>query len=257
MIVNTNAGSRIDEIADRIFRISIPVPPAIVPGGFTFNQYLIDDEAPLLFHTGMKDLFPLVSEAIATVMPLSRLRYIGFSHVEADECGALNTFLAAASGAEPIGSRVSAMISMRDNADRPVRGLNDGEVLSLGRHEVMWVDSPHVPHNWETGFLHERTTGTFLCGDLFTHAGSDVDPVTSDDLVERAESMRRNEPATGLPPSYSLGTGTGDVLGRLAKLRPTTLAVMHGSAWSGTADEGAAMIERLADRLAMAVAGVA
>lgn len=249
MIVNTQTGTRIDEIAQRIYRISTPVPPSDASGGFSFNQYLVEDEAPLLFHTGMKGLFTPVREAIEAVLPVSRLRYIGLSHIEADECGALNAFLALAPRAEPVCSRVAAAISLGELADRPARGLADGEILALGEHEIEWLDAPHVPHNWETGYLIDRTTGTFFCGDLFVQGGHDLPPLTNRDILEPAVAYIRAEPKTGLPPSWSLGPGTRPVLERLAALRPTTLACMHGSAWRGSGSASAAMLREFAARL--------
>ena len=146
-ITNRESGTRIDEIDDRIYRISTPVQK--LPGGFSFNQYLVDDNTPLLFHTGPRKLFPLVREAISHVMPIDRLRYIGFSHFEADECGSLNEFLALAPAAAPLCGKIAALVSVNDIADRQARGLDDGEVVSLGRREVQWFDTPHMPHAWE------------------------------------------------------------------------------------------------------------
>jgi len=149
VITNLQSQTRIDEIAQGIYRISTPVPPEAVPGGFTFNQYLVADEWPLLYHTGPRKMFPLVSEAIASVLPVSSLRYVGFSHFEADECGALNDFLQAAPEAEPLCGGIAKMVSVDDVANRPARGLADGETLSLGKHVVRWLDTPHFPHGWE------------------------------------------------------------------------------------------------------------
>mgnify|MGYP001188613428 CR=1 FL=1 len=250
MTVATRTGTRIDEIADRIYRICTPVPPEAMPGGFTFNQYLLDDDRPLLFHTGMRALFPAVREAIESVIPADRLRYVAFGHVEADECGALNRFLAAAPRAEPVCGRVGAQISLGDLADRPARALEDGEALSLGAKSVVWIDAPHVPHNWENGFLYERSTGTLLCGDLFTRAGHDLPPLTAGDILGPAEAMRLAEPDSGLPLSYSRAPDTRATLERLAALKPTTLAVMHGSAWQGSGRESARMLRALGEGLA-------
>jgi flavorubredoxin len=170
MIVDGETGTRIDEIAAGIYRISTPV--AVVPGGFTFNQYLIADDAPLLFHTGLRRLFPHVRKAIDAVLPADRLRYIGLSHFEADECGAMNEFLALAPRAEPLCGEIAAMVSVADTADRAPRAMADGETLSLGTHEVRWLATPHLPHAWECGFLFETRTRTLLCGDLFPQAGA-------------------------------------------------------------------------------------
>ena len=159
-IVNPQSGTRVDEVEERIYRISTPATK--LPGGFSFNQYLIVDDAPLLFHTGPRKLFPFVLDAVGRVLPVGRLRWIAFSHFEADECGSLNEFLAAAPGAVPLCGAVAAMVSVNDVADREWRALADGEVVSLGRREVQWLDTPHMPHAWECGTLFERTTRTLL-----------------------------------------------------------------------------------------------
>jgi len=179
----------IHEVADNIFRISTPLPPDVVPGGFSFNQYLILDEAPLIFHTGPRRIFPLVREAIATVMPIERLRYVAFSHVEADEMGALNEFLAAAPAATAVCSNVAALVS-GDMADRPPLGLSDQQLLSLGQHSVRWLDTPHMPHGWECGYMFEESTKTLLCGDLFTQPGSGGAPLTEGDILGPSEAFR-------------------------------------------------------------------
>jgi flavorubredoxin len=231
--------AHIDEIADDIYRISVPID---IPGagGFSFNQYLIVDEAPLLFHTGLRRTFPLVRDAIARVMPPERLRYIGFSHFESDECGALNQFLAIAPHAEPLCGNIAAMVSVNDYADRPPRVISDGETIALGRHAVRWFDTPHLPHAWECGFLFETTTATLLCGDLFTQGGSDNPPLTERDILGPSEAFRK-------PLDYfAHAPDTRAMLSRLAATRPTTLACMHGSAWRG---DGSALLLALADRV--------
>ncbi|HZS68028.1 MAG TPA: MBL fold metallo-hydrolase [Burkholderiales bacterium] len=239
MITNATAGTNLHEIAPGIFRINTPV--AIPNGQFNFNQYLIAGEAPLVFHTGPRKLFPLVSEAIAKVMPLAQLRYVAFSHYEADECGALNDFLAAAPRAEPVCSRVAAMVSVNDGATRPARALADGEVLSLGRHRLRWHDTPHVPHGWECGYLMELETKTLLCGDLFTQPGSGATPLTDGDILGPSEAMRARMDYWAHSPN------TAEALERLAREEPTTLACMHGSAWRG---DGAALLRALAKAVA-------
>jgi len=238
MITNAVSGTRVDEVAEGIYRVSTPA--TTLPGGFTFNQYLILDEQPLLFHTGPRGLFSLVSEAVAAVMPVERLRYVGLSHVEADECGALNEFLAGARAAEPVCSQVAAMVSVNDMATRPARPLADGEVLELGRHRVRWVDTPHVPHGWECGYLFEETTRTLLCGDLFTQGGAEHVPVTESDILGPSEAMRANMDY------FAHGPNTRPSLERLAALAPQTLACMHGSAWRG---DGKGLLSALADSL--------
>ena len=193
MITNQQSGTRIDEIAAGIFRINTPIA---LPGdmGFNFNQYLIVDDAPMVFHTGLRGLFPVVSEAIRAVMPIEKLRYVGLSHFEADECGALNEFLAAAPNAVPVCSQVAAMVSVGDYANRAPRGLADGEELSLGSHKIRWFDTPHVPHAWECGLMLDVTTRTFFCGDLFTQGGSGKEPLTESDILGPSEEFR--EPRT-------------------------------------------------------------
>jgi len=238
MITNAQSGTRVDEVARSIYRISTPV--SVVPGGFSFNQYLIADEDPLLFHTGPRRMFPLVREAIDAVMPVERLRWVGFSHVEADECGALNDLLAAAPKAQPLCSRVAAMVSVDDLADRPPRALADGETVALGRARVRWLDAPHLPHGWECGYLFEETTGTLLCGDLFTQPGAEHPPVTEGDILGPSEAMRAAM-------DYFAHSGdTRSLLGKLAATSPKTLACMHGSAWSG---DGRGLLLQLADAL--------
>jgi flavorubredoxin len=238
MITNREAGTRVDEVAEGIFRISTPVK--VIPGGFTFNQYLIVDEEPLLFHTGPRRMFPLVREAVGTVMPVERLRYVGLSHFEADECGALNEFLAAAPGATPVCGQIAAMVSVDDVADRKARALADGETLSLGGHALRWLDTPHVPHAWECGYLFDERTRTLLCGDLFTQGGAEHAPLTESDILGPSEAMR-----AGLD-YWAHTTNTRATLERLAALAPTTLACMHGAAWRG---DGRALLRALADSL--------
>jgi flavorubredoxin len=216
----------VDEIADGIYRLSTWVPEIAPPAGFTFNQFLIDADEPLLFHTGPRGMFPLVSEAVGRVLPPERVRWITFGHVESDECGSMNEWLAAAPRAEVAHGTIGCLVSLNDLADRPPRPLADGEVLDLGGKRVRHVDTPHVPHAWEARVLYEETTGTLLCGDLFAHVGNGP-AVTTDDIVDPAmagEAMFR---------STSLAPDTAAVMRRLGELAPTTLALMHGSSFSG------------------------
>jgi flavorubredoxin len=229
-------GTQTDEIADGIYRLSTFVPD-IGPTGFTFNQFLITAEEPLLFHTGGRRLFPLVSEAIAKVVPLESLRWITFGHVESDECGAMNEFLAAAPSAQIAHGAMGCLVSLDDMADRPPRPLADGEVIDLGGKQVRHLDTPHVPHGWEARVLYEESTKTLLCGDLFTHLGNGP-ALTADDLVEQAGAAEDMFLATCLTPS------TGPSIRKLAELAPTTLAIMHGSSFSG---DCAGALNRLAD----------
>ena len=226
----------VDEIADGIYRLSTWVPDIAPPAGFTFNQFLIAADEPLLFHTGPRAMFPLVSEAVGTILPIERLRWITFGHVESDECGSMNQWLAAAPRAEVAHGMTGCMVSLNDLADRPPRPLADGEILDLGDKRVRHLDTPHVPHAWEARVLYEETTGTLLCGDLFTHLGNGP-ALTTDDIVEpamQAEAMFR---------STSLAPDTADVMRRLGDLAPNTLALMHGSSFSG---DGAKALNNLA-----------
>jgi flavorubredoxin len=230
MITDATTRTRIDEISTGIYRINTPVTFASM-GDFSFNQYLIADEEPLLFHTGQKELFPLVREAIERVMPIGRLRFISFSHFEADECGSLNSFLDSAPRSEVACGRIMALTSISDYASRPPRILADGEELNLGRHRVRWLDTPHVPHSWDAGLLLETTTGTLFCADLFVQPGRGAQPLVSRDILEESEAYRRNS-------GYFVeSTNTEATLRRLASHKPRTLACMHGSAWTGAGEE--------------------
>jgi flavorubredoxin len=233
--------TRIDEIADGIFRISTAVPIPAIPGGFTFNQILVRDAAPLLFHTGPRRLFEATRAAIERVLPVASLRYLAYSHFEADECGAMNDFLALAPGALPLCGRVGAMVSMADVADRPPRALADGEEVDLGRHRVQWLDTPHVPHGWDAGLIWMATASTLLCGDLFTQPGGDLPPVTEGDILGPSQAMR-----AGMD-YYSCPDKARATLARLAELGPDLLATMHGSSFRG---DGAALLKALAATLA-------
>ncbi len=230
--------TRIDEIADRIYRISTRIPPSAMPGGFTFNQFLIDDEEPLLFHTGGRGLFEATAAAIGRVLPVEKLRHIAFSHFEPDECGAMNPFLARAPHAAPVCSKVGALVCMTDYADRKARGLGDGERLALGSHTVTWHDAPHVPHGWDCGFLSETSTRTLFCGDLFTQFGADHEPVTESDILGPSEESRLKMDYYAHAPE--------SVLEKLAATEPELLACMHGASWRG---DGAALVRELSRSL--------
>jgi flavorubredoxin len=239
-IIDSTSGTRVDEIAPAIYRISTPLD--VVPGGFTFNQILLVDEAPLLFHTGPRAMFPLVRQAVAHVLgSADQLRYVGFSHFESDECGALNDWLAVAKNAEPLCSTTAAMVSVNDFASRPARALADGEELSLGQKRVRWLDTPHLPHNWECGYLFEATTRTLLCGDLFTQPGSAPPPVTESEILSASEALRAKIGGVAIE------RDTRRLLDKLASTEPRTLATMHGSAFRG---DGAKLLHAFADALA-------
>jgi len=227
-IVNSETGTRIDEVARGIYRISTPVPPnPALPLGFSFNQLLIAAEAPLLFHTGPRRLFPLVRAAVATVLKPEKLRYVGFSHTEGDESGSLGEWLELAPHAQALCSRVAAMIFATDVSERPVRAMADGERLDLGGHEVSWFDAPHVPHGWDCGYLAETSTRTLFCGDLFTQAGSTNPPVTEADIVGPSEAMRAQMDY------FAHGPQTSVVIEKLAAFEPRLLGCMHGSCFAG------------------------
>lgn len=247
MITDIQSGTTIHEIEDGIYRISVPVPEA----NFSYNQFLVVDDEPLLFHTGLRAQFPLVSGAIKHVMPLERLRYVAFSHFESDECGALNHFLGAAPNAVAVASRVAVLTSLADFSDRPPRALADGEQVALGRRTVQWLDTPHLPHGWETGYLYESSTRTLFCGDLFTHGGANATPLIESDLLVPAEDFRLGFPAAlGIPDSYGFSRDARMHIEKLAATNPRTLAVMHGSSWRGREGEGAALLRRLGDAVA-------
>ncbi|MEH6637836.1 MAG: hypothetical protein V7717_01040 [Porticoccaceae bacterium] len=239
MITNSQSGTNVHEITERIYRINTPV--AFESGaGFSFNQYLIAAEQPLLFHTGPRKMFPLVREAVASVLPVDQLRYIGFSHVEGDECGSLNEWLVAAPESTPLCSRVAGMTSIEDIADRSPRTLAHGEVLSLGSHSVRWHDTPHLPHGWECGYLTEESTHTLFCGDLFTQGGTDLPAITESDILGPSEAFRKQLDY------FSHAENTGAMLEYLASTEPKILACMHGSAWRG---DGGKLLRALADAL--------
>jgi flavorubredoxin len=234
--VNTH----VDQIADRIYRISTCIPE-VAPGGFTFNQFLVDAEEPLLYHTGMRGLFPLIREAIETVMPVERLRWIAFAHVEADECGAVNEFLAVAPQAQVAHGALGCMVSLDDQLSRPPRPMADGEVLDIGgaalSRRVVELTTPHVPHNWESHMFFEQETGTLFSGDLVTQIG-DGPAITSDDLVDAAIAAEEIFHQT------SIGPAVPAAYRRLADLNPQRLAVMHGSSYEG---DCAALLRTMAD----------
>ncbi|AUX45126.1 MBL fold metallo-hydrolase [Sorangium cellulosum] len=230
--------TRVAEVADGVYQIHTPIGTG--KAAFSFNQYLVVDEAPLLFHTGPRSLFPAVRAAITRVMPVERLRYVAFSHCEADECGSMNALLDAAPQAEPVCGRVAAMVDA-DLFDRAPRALADGEVLALGQRRVRWLDAPHLPHGWECGYLFEESTGTLLCGDLLTQPGADHPALTRNDILGPSEAMRR------AMDYYAHGRDAPQLLEKLAATSPRVLACMHGSAYEG---DGAALLRALSRALA-------
>jgi flavorubredoxin len=217
--------TKVDEIAPDIYRLSTLVPD-IGPNGLTFNQFLLVDEDPLLFHTGHRSMFASIREAIERVMPLERLRWVTFGHVESDECGAMNQFLAAAPRSEVAHGGLGCLVSINEMADRPPRALIDGEVIELGTKRVRHIETPHVPHGWEARVLYEQSTGTLLCGDLFTHLGGGP-AMTESDIVGPATEAEDLFHASSLAPT------TPGTVEQLAALAPKTLALMHGSSYQG------------------------
>jgi flavorubredoxin len=230
--------TKINEIGAGIYRLSVFVPDIARPAGFTFNHFLVLGDEPLLFHAGLRRMFPLVHAAVSRLIPLERLRWITFGHYEADECGAMNEWLAVAPRAEVAHGRIGCLVSLNDMADRAPRILEDGEVIDLGGGKrVRYVDTPHTPHGWDAGVLFEETTRTLLCGDLFTQLG-DGPALTDGDIVGPAIA------AEDLFRYSSLSPGMGATIRRLAKLSPRTLALMHGPSYSG---DGGSALRALAD----------
>lgn len=229
----------VHEIAPGIHRISTFVPE-VGPDGFTFNQFLVVADEPLLFHTGPRGTFPLIAEAVARVMPVEKLRWISFGHVESDECGSMNMWLNAAPKSQVAFNGIGCGVSLNDLADRAPRVLADNEVLDLGGKRVRMIMTPHVPHGWEAQVMFEETTKTLLCGDLFSQGGRGV-PLTSNDVVEAALQAERfwGQTSPGMNPVHTLR--------RLAELSPERLAIMHGSSFEG---DGGKALRDLADGLA-------
>jgi flavorubredoxin len=229
--------TKIDEIGDHVYRLSIFVSDIAPPAGFTYNHFLILGDEPLLFHCGKRKMFPPVSAAVAKIIPIERLRWLGFGHFEADECGSMNEWLAAAPRAELMHGMVSCRVSVADMADKPPRVLSDGEVVDIGGKRFRYIDTPHVPHGWDAGILFEETTATLLCGDLFAHFGNPP-ALTESDIVGPAMAAEDTFHAT------SLGPTTAPTIRKLADLRPKRLATMHGSSFSG---DGSSALRALAD----------
>jgi flavorubredoxin len=228
--------TKTDEIGTDIYRLSTYVPD-VTAQGFTFNQFLLTGDEPFLFHCGHRQLFPLVSDAINRVVPLEKLRWIGFGHVEADECGAVNLLLDAAPNAEVIHGALACMVSLNDLCDRPPVLAAEDAVHDIGGHRLRFIPTPHVPHNWEAALWFDESTSTLLAGDIFSHIGQ-CPALTESDCVAPALAAEEIFRATGLT------TNLGPTLEQLAELNPTTLAIMHGSSYSG---DGAAQLRALAD----------
>ena len=234
MLVNKETGVTVDEVDSGTYRISTPLD--IIPGGFTFNSYLVVDDEPLLFHTGYRKIFAGTRQAIEAIIPAKKLRWIGGSHFEGDEFGALNDLLEVAPEATPFGTEIGVLTSLNDFAHRPARGLADGEEFSIGGRTMKWIYTPHVPHGWDCGILFDVKTKTLLCGDLFTQPGGNPPPVTESEVLTASEAMR------GMMDYYAHATSTSVILERLAQLDPETLACQHGSAFRG---DGAGLLREL------------
>lgn len=219
---------KITEIAPDVYRLSLFVPEA----DLQFNQFLVKDDEPLLFHTGMRGIFPLVHEAVGKLINPADLRHIGFSHFEADECGALNEWLQIAPNAEPVCSFVGAVVSVNDFASRPARGLNDGETFSTGKYKFRFVQTPHLPHCWEAGLLFEETNRTLFSSDLF-HQNGDVEALTEQSIIERVRETFIAYDATPLAGYQPYTRQTENNMQKLIALEPTTIAAMHGSTFVG------------------------
>ena len=237
----------ITEIAEGIWRLNVHVPEIGPPAGFGFNSFLIDGDEPMLFHAGRRDMYPLFSAAVESLMPIARLRWISFGHVEADECGAMNLWLAAAPRAQVVHGEVGCDVSLNDLADRPPRAVADGEaIVDDGSRRIVWIATPHVPHGWESGVIFEERSGTLFCGDLFTQLGAAA--TTDCELVTGAIQAEEMFHAT------SLGPATAPTIRRLAALKPRRLALMHGPVFEG---DGAGELERLAAHYAEELAKAA
>ncbi len=220
--------SKVNEIAPDVFRISTFHPDY----GIQFNQFLVRDEEPFLMHTGFKKMFALTLEGVASIIDPAKLRWIGFSHFESDECGALNEWLSTAPHAEAVCSIVGAMVTVNDFADRPARALSDGEILEIGRHRLRFLATPHVPHSWDAGLFFEEADRTLLCSDLFFHGG-DPEPLTESDIVGRARASIIEGQSGPLAKDMPYTPYTDSTLRRLAALEPQTLALMHGTSYRG------------------------
>ena len=230
--------TKITEIADGIYRLSTFVPDIAPPAGFTFNQFLVLGDEPLMFHTGLRKMFGLNRAALSRIIDPARLRWIGFGHYESDECGAMNEWLAVAPQAQAAHGQTGCLVSLNDMADRTPRVLTDGEVIDLGGGKrVRFIDTPHTPHGWDAGVMYEESTGTLLCGDLFTQLGNDR-AITDGDIVGPAIA------AEDIFKYSALAPGMGEAIRRLTALAPRTLALMHGPSFMG---DGAAALNALAD----------
>ncbi|GAC1448701.1 MAG: hypothetical protein NVSMB70_18050 [Chamaesiphon sp.] len=222
----------VTEIAPDLYRISTYVPEI----DLQFNQFLVNDDEPLLFHSGTKAMFSQVRDAVKHLIDPATIRWLGFSHFEADECGALNEWLQLAPTAVPVCSTLGAMVSVNDFAIRAAHGMVDGEVLNTGKYRFRFIQTPHVPHCWEAGLLFEETQGTLLCSDLF-HQNGDVEPLTQSDVIGRVRQTLIEYQASPLANYIPYTHQTYAILQRLADLQPQTIATMHGSTFAGDGEQ--------------------
>ena len=229
--------ARIAEIAPDVHRISVYVPEF----DLEFNHFLVRDDEPLLYHTGMRRMFPVLKEAVARLIDPRQMRWIGYSHFEVDESGALNEWLQTAPRAQAVSGQIGALVNLADYADRPARGLEKGEVLETGKYRFRYHPTPHLPHGWDAGVLFEQTQGTMFVSDLFHHNGQ-REPLTSEDVVERSRGAAKAMQTSPLMDYVPYTPKTERLLHELAAFEPRTLAIMHGSSFSG---DGAAALRRM------------
>ena len=220
--------AKITEIVPNIYRISIYAPS----GDLQFNHFLVKDDEPLLFHTGLRGMHAEIREAVSKVINVADLRHISFSHFVSDECGALNEWLGAAPKADVICSQVGALVSVNDFIGREARALADGGTFSTGKYRFRYCQTPHLPHGWDAGVLFEETQRTLLCSDLF-HQTGDVEPLTTSDVVGRSHEAMKGYQAGILADYVPYTPLTAQNLKKLAELNPKTLAIMHGSSFTG------------------------
>lgn len=239
--------TQVDEIAAGIFRLSTYVPE-VSSRGFTFNQYMVVADEPFLFHCGGRGLFDSVSRAASSILALDSIRWISFGHIESDECGSMNQWLAVAPVAQVVHGAIACMVSLNDLADRPPRALEDGEVLDLGGKRIRYLDTPHVPHAWESGLVFEETTRTLFSGDLFTQLGNGP-AITTNSIVADAIAAETAFQATALTPA------TAATIRRLKALNPERLAVMHGSCFHGDCEAELEALAQFAEDALVAAQG--
>ncbi len=224
--------TRVDEIAPDLYRLSTYIAKI----DLQFNQFLVRDDEPLLYHTGLRGMFPEVRDAVARIVDPARIRWIGFSHFEADECGSLNEWRAIAPRAKPVCGTIGALVNINDFIGARAQVMADGETLSTGRHRFLFLQTPQVPHAWDASLLFEETGATLFCSDLFLQSG-DLSPLTEEDVVESARQSLLAYETSPLPHAYPYTPYTDATLQMLAGLRPRILAIMHGSSFRGDGEQ--------------------